>query len=113
MDIYGRVTAVSYTHLDVYKRQECNTNNSNVLKDYLIQKRYKSLVDQYWIKVSSAFQKDFEMSYNRGGPVGKSLQNNAKIINETIINCIPKDSKGNPIESELNYICLLYTSRCV
>ncbi|QLQ78970.1 hypothetical protein HG537_0B03170 [Torulaspora globosa] len=38
----------------------------------------------YWEKVSDAFKREFELSFSRGGPVGKLLSRNSDMIVDTI-----------------------------
>lgn len=74
--------------------EKAKTENSHLLKEYLSQKRYQSLRDIFWTKVSNNFQKDFEISFNRGGPVGKSLLNNENMIKKVIKEYMPKSSNS-------------------
>ncbi|CCE62474.1 hypothetical protein TPHA_0C03210 [Tetrapisispora phaffii CBS 4417] len=48
-----------------------------------LRKANKSLLDIYWSSVSSLYKKDFEITINRGGPVGKSLITNKSFIIDT------------------------------
>lgn len=89
--------------------KECETSGtSNIFRDYLSQKKNKSLIDQFWTEVSKNFKREFEMSYNRGGPVGKSLQNNAQFIEETIKKCFEvsesESSANDSLKTEQNYM---------
>lgn len=80
--------------------EKAKTENSHLLKEYLSQKRYQSLRDIFWTKVSNNFQKDFEISFNRGGPVGKSLLNNEKMIKKVIKEYMPKSSNSEVYKSD-------------
>lgn len=80
--------------------EKTKTENSHLLKEYLSQKRYQSLRDIFWTKVSNNFQKDFEISFNRGGPVGKSLLNNENMIKKVIKEYMPKSSNSEVYKSD-------------
>lgn len=80
--------------------EKAKTENSHLLKEYLSQKRYQSLRDIFWTKVSNNFQKDFEISFNRGGPVGKSLLNNENMIKKVIKEYMPKSSNNEVYKSD-------------
>lgn len=80
--------------------EKAKTENSHLLKEYLSQKRYQSLRDIFWTKVSNNFQKDFEISFNRGGPVGKSLLNNENMIKKVIKEYMPKSSNSEVYKSD-------------
>lgn len=58
--------------------------------------------DLFWSKVSSAFKKDFEISVNRGGPVGKSLLKNKDFIINTIKQSMKKSSDNSDYQSYLD-----------
>lgn len=58
--------------------------------------------DLFWNKVSSAFKKDFEISVNRGGPVGKSLLKNKDFIIDTIKQSMKKSSDNSDYQSYLD-----------
>nr|4U6U_B Chain B, Cog5 [Kluyveromyces lactis]4U6U_D Chain D, Cog5 [Kluyveromyces lactis] len=78
--------------------------NTNTLRNYLSQRKFSSLIDQFWSKVTNSFKRDFEMSYNRGGPVGKSLQSNSNLIYEAISKCFGENDPSNELQGELQYI---------
>ncbi|CDO95508.1 unnamed protein product [Kluyveromyces dobzhanskii CBS 2104] len=85
--------------------EECDTaGNSNCLRDYLSQRKFSSLINHFWIKVTSNFKRDFEISYNRGGPVGKSLQSNSRLIYETINNSFKTNEFSEELKEELQYM---------
>lgn len=83
---------------------ESGENDISLLKEYLLSRRQKSILDYYWSKVSSSFRAEFETSFTRGGPVGKSLIKNSELIKNTIAECMPKDTKDQPIQNEMNYM---------
>lgn len=76
--------------------------NSNLLREYLTQKNSLNLREIFWTRVSNSFQKDFEISFNRGGPVGKSLSANSEFIKSTISKFMPESCEGESYENELN-----------
>ncbi|CAG97955.1 Golgi transport complex subunit COG5 [Kluyveromyces lactis] len=85
--------------------EECEIEgNTNTLRNYLSQRKFSSLIDQFWSKVTNSFKRDFEMSYNRGGPVGKSLQSNSNLIYEAISKCFGENDPSNELQGELQYI---------
>lgn len=43
-----------------------------------------SLEDMHWMKVSRLFKKELEISFNRGGPVGKNLLKNKSFLKDTM-----------------------------
>lgn len=43
-----------------------------------------SLEDMHWMKVSQLFKKELEISFNRGGPVGKNLLKNKSFLKDTM-----------------------------
>ncbi|CAI1720059.1 hypothetical protein SEUBUCD646_0N02650 [Saccharomyces eubayanus] len=58
--------------------------------------------DLFWNKVASSFRKDFEISVNRGGPVGKSLLKNKDFIIDTIRQHMGKSCDNSDYQSYLN-----------
>lgn len=58
--------------------------------------------DLFWSKVSSAFKKDFEISVNRGGPVGKSLLKNKDFIINTMKQSMKKSSDNSDYQTYLD-----------
>lgn len=52
----------------------------------------------YWEKVSDAFKREFEVSFSRGGPVGKLLLRNSDMIVDTIQQRMtdPRNNVGDP-----------------
>ncbi|CAI4731329.1 BAI_1a_G0045870.mRNA.1.CDS.1 [Saccharomyces cerevisiae] len=58
--------------------------------------------DLFWSKVSFAFKKDFEISVNRGGPVGKSLLKNKDFIINTMKQSMKKSSDNSDYQSYLD-----------
>ncbi|AET38790.1 Golgi transport complex subunit COG5 Ecym_3298 [Eremothecium cymbalariae DBVPG len=81
--------------------------DSSLLNEYLAEKKYRSITKNYWIKVANAFQKDFETSYRRGGPVGKSLISNTKFIKDTITEAMPKSTND---ENYKDYLDIMLSS---
>lgn len=84
---------------------------SNVVIDSITQKNLVSIVllknynssmpihnfqDIFWSKVSQLFKKELEISFNRGGPVGKNLSKNKSFLDNTM-NRILKDDPSLPI----------------
>ncbi|AMD21520.1 HFL336Cp [Eremothecium sinecaudum] len=76
--------------------------NSTLLQEYLSQKKYNSITTNYWVQVANAFQKQFEISYRRGGPVGKSLQANSQFIKQSITECMQKSASDESYKEYLN-----------
>lgn len=66
--------------------QNAKHEDTNLLAVYLSKSSSASFrpTRLYWEKVSDAFKKDFEASYRRGGPVGKSLSRSHDMIANTI-----------------------------
>ncbi|CAI4050158.1 Golgi transport complex subunit COG5 SKDI_14G2710 [Saccharomyces kudriavzevii IFO 1802] len=58
--------------------------------------------DLFWNKVSSNFKKDFEISVNRGGPVGKALLKNEDFIIDTIKQNMEKSSDSSDYQKYLD-----------
>ncbi|CCK71635.1 Golgi transport complex subunit COG5 KNAG_0H02210 [Huiozyma naganishii CBS 8797] len=70
--------------------------HKTLLTVYLFAQRdskISNLRDVYWYKLSPAFKKQVEISYNRGGPVGKSLIKNKEYLMETIRGSMPDDER--------------------
>ncbi|CCC71197.1 hypothetical protein NCAS_0G03100 [Naumovozyma castellii] len=91
--------------------------NSNLLIEYATHRKPKTATPRelYWTKIASNFKKEFEISYNRGGPVGKSLLRNQDLIIETIQKQMP-NSTGNDdyqqnLEIMLKSISILSSSK--
>lgn len=59
--------------------------------------RFNKPKDIYWNKVSQLFKKELEISFNRGGPVGKNLKKNKDLLQEAITN---KMSQNKNIHKE-------------
>ena len=90
-----------------------NTNNTNLLAEFISLQGKKPNTSQimnskranrnfselYWSSVSNTYKKDFDISINRGGPVGKSLINNKQFILDTINDAmkIPHKVNGNTV----------------
>ena len=47
-----------------------------------------SLEDIHWMKVAQLFRKELEISFNRGGPVGKNLLKNKSFLKDTMHECL-------------------------
>ncbi|SCV05425.1 LANO_0H07206g1_1 [Lachancea nothofagi CBS 11611] len=60
-------------------------DNLSLLSEYLSHKKYNSLTELFWVRIAKSFKRDFEISYNRGGPVGKSLASNSSMIRQSIV----------------------------
>ncbi|CAI4050155.1 hypothetical protein SKDZ_14G2700 [Saccharomyces kudriavzevii ZP591] len=58
--------------------------------------------DLFWNKVSSNFKKDFEISVNRGGPVGKALLKNKDFIIGTIKQNMEKSADSSDYQKYLD-----------
>ncbi|CCH59408.1 hypothetical protein TBLA_0B05820 [Henningerozyma blattae CBS 6284] len=56
----------------------------------------------YWNTISTNFKKEFEISVNRGGPVGKSLMKNKEFIKETIKNLMVESTGDDDYKKNLN-----------
>ncbi|CCE91290.1 Golgi transport complex subunit COG5 TDEL_0C04010 [Torulaspora delbrueckii] len=65
---------------------EVKVEKTSLLADYMLQVKPKNVRPHhlFWKKVSDAFKKEFDTSYSRGGPVGKSLARNGGMIIDTI-----------------------------
>ena len=97
MAFFSRVSAVSYTHLDVYKRQ---------------------------LERGQAFRSFVQFSRKHDIHLSDVQVQKVKVDGEQELNvilnahCASRTSCGNLVEilreaPGVNYICLLYTSRCV
>lgn len=65
--------------------QEVKVQKTNLLAEYTTQAIPKIKPRQlYWQRVATLFKKEFEVSFNRGGPVGKSLSRNHGFIVDAI-----------------------------
>lgn len=66
--------------------RDIKTENSNLLNEFTSHIKPKPLTPQemYWSRVADGFRKELEVSYRRGGPVGKVLQKSQKFIEQTI-----------------------------
>ncbi|QLG72522.1 hypothetical protein HG535_0D02300 [Zygotorulaspora mrakii] len=58
----------------------------NLLNEFMSQMRPKPLspTKLFWSRIASNFKKEFDLSYTRGGPVGKSLSRHETMIADTI-----------------------------
>lgn len=66
--------------------QNTKFEETNLLAIYMSKSTPRSVKPSrlYWQKVSDAFKREFEASYSRGGPVGKSLSRNYGLIIDAI-----------------------------
>ncbi|CCD24424.1 Golgi transport complex subunit COG5 NDAI_0D01110 [Naumovozyma dairenensis CBS 421] len=93
---------------DIYSLEDALHNikfeDTNLLTEYTKQRKPKSSTPRelYWNKISSNFKKEFEISYNRGGPVGKSLAKNYDMIVSTIKENMPKSTGNNDYHHNLD-----------
>ncbi|SCU88473.1 LADA_0E10374g1_1 [Lachancea dasiensis] len=74
--------------------------NTNLLQEHSSHKKYASLTHIFWNRVAKSFKRDFEISYHRGGPVGKSLASNSKMIIDSIEEMIARESAKGRAELE-------------
>lgn len=83
---------------------DIKTEKSNLLKEYSSQIRPKAMSPKqlYWGRVAANFKKEFEISYNRGGPVGKSFLKNQDMITETIKKNMVDSTDGAAYENDMN-----------
>ncbi|AGO11548.1 AaceriADL241Wp [[Ashbya] aceris (nom. inval.)] len=70
--------------------EETPFETTTLHSEYLSRKKYSSIAANYWTQVAHAYKREFEISYRRGGPVGKSLANNAAFIKNTITESMQK-----------------------
>ncbi|CAR25021.1 Golgi transport complex subunit COG5 [Lachancea thermotolerans CBS 6340] len=80
---------------------EAASTKSTLLKDYLSHKKHSCISEMFWSRVSKNFKREFEISFNRGGPVGKSLAANSSVILESIINAMKDSTEKENGESNL------------
>ncbi|QLL31456.1 hypothetical protein HG536_0B03190 [Torulaspora globosa] len=66
--------------------QNVKFEETNLLAIFISRSTPKSVKPNrlYWEKVSDAFRREFEVSFSRGGPVGKLLSRNSDMIVDTI-----------------------------
>lgn len=83
---------------------DIKTEKSNLLKEYSSQIRPKAMSPKqlYWGRVAANFKKEFEISYNRGGPVGKSFLKNQDMITDTIKKNMVDSTDGAVYENDMN-----------
>lgn len=77
--------------------QDIKVEKTNLLSDYVSQAKPKFVKPHhfFWTKVSDAFEKEFNICYSRGGPVGKALVRNQGMILDTI-----KQKLGEPTSDD-------------
>ncbi|SMN22229.1 similar to Saccharomyces cerevisiae YNL051W COG5 Component of the conserved oligomeric Golgi complex (Cog1p through Cog8p) [Maudiozyma saulgeensis] len=68
--------------------------NSNLLAEYSSQGKLQGMTvrDLFWSRIASNFKKEIDISFKRGGPVGKALQKNRKILIDSINKSMLKSS---------------------
>lgn len=78
-------------------------NNSNLLAEYSSKVKVQSLTprDLFWSRISNNFKKEVDISYNRGGPVGKALLKNRELIVDAINKYMPKSSDRKDYQKNL------------
>lgn len=66
--------------------REVKVEKTNLLAEYAseVKPKYTKSHHFFWKKVSEVFKREFETSFNRGGPIGKSLARNQDMIINTI-----------------------------
>lgn len=78
------------------KKYNMKSNNTSLLsifahRNHANNTKSNKPKDIYWSKVSQSFKKELEISFNRGGPVGKNLKKNKDFIHETISNTMSQN----------------------
>ncbi|GAV53592.1 hypothetical protein ZYGR_0AK00940 [Zygosaccharomyces rouxii] len=95
--------------------RDIKSDNTNLLNEYTSQMKPKPLTPRefYWNQVSSGFKKDLDVSYRRGGPVGKVLQKSREFIEQTIRTNMPNSVDNTDYEDDmqvmLNSVAILST----
>lgn len=95
--------------------RDIKLDNTNFLNEYMSQMKPKPLTPRelYWNRVSIGFKKDLDISYKRGGPVGKALQRGREFIEQTIRESMVNSSDSGDCESDmqtmLNSVTILST----
>ncbi|SCU86672.1 LAFA_0E02344g1_1 [Lachancea sp. 'fantastica'] len=86
-----------------------STGTLSLLSEYISHKKYDSLLDMFWSRVSKAFKRDFETSYTRGGPVGKSLAAHSSSIVQSMQRTLSSDpaAANHGLESMLDSVSIL------
>ena len=85
---------------------EVNLSNkgTTLLMEYTYERpnrKYMAPRELYWSKIATTFKKELETSYNRGGPVGKSLVKNKDLIIDTLKTTMPLTTDKNDFQSSL------------
>ncbi|CUS23997.1 LAQU0S13e00980g1_1 [Lachancea quebecensis] len=80
---------------------ETASTKNTLLNDYLSHKKDNCVSEMFWSRVAKNFKREFEISFNRGGPVGKSLAANSSVITESITNAMKGSSEKKDSESNL------------
>ena len=72
-------------------------NSSNLLTEYSSQGKFTNMGvrDLFWSRIATNFKKEVDISFKRGGPVGKSLQKNQNILRDSINKSMSKSSDRN------------------
>jgi len=68
--------------------------NSNLLAEYSSQEKFQGMTirDLFWSRIASSFKREIDISFKRGGPVGKALQKNRQVLIDSINNSMPNSS---------------------
>lgn len=77
-DLLSTVTIDTLTQKNLISIILINNSSSSSLS------ANSSLEDIHWMKVSQLFKKELEISFNRGGPVGKNLLKNKSFLKDTM-----------------------------
>ncbi|CEP63119.1 Golgi transport complex subunit COG5 LALA0_S07e02806g [Lachancea lanzarotensis] len=86
-----------------------STGTLSLLSEYISHKKHASLMEMFWSRVSKAFKRDFETSYTRGGPVGKSLAANSTSIVQSMQQTLSTDpaAANQGLEKMLDSVSIL------
>ena len=95
--------------------RDAKIENSTFLNEFTSRMKPKPLTPRelYWKGVAGDFKKDLEVSYKRGGPVGKVLEKSQGFLEQTIrknmIHSSDSDDYSNDMQTMLNSISILTT----
>lgn len=95
--------------------RDIKSDNTNFLNEYTSQMKPKPLTPRefYWKQVATSFKKDLDISYKRGGPVGKALQRSREFIEQTIRKTMVNSTDNADYEADmqtmLNSVSVLST----
>lgn len=83
--------------------KQVKVDNTNLLLEYCSQRKNKFTTPRklFWSRLSSNFKKEFDISYNRGGPVGMTLMKSRDLIINTYKDNMPHSSDENDFEENL------------